>query len=154
MALPTTSQGYSNRGAQEASVRTMTRNKGPQSTACEKHQIRWALSRVPLPIGQPECNEGAQMNPEVLGLQDPHLGLSVANFPRVILSTHIRRSVCFYSGVGRGNINWLPPARTPTGFQICNLGMYPDRESNLWPFGSWDCAATNRAVPVGAPSQF
>ena len=33
------------------------------------------------------------------------------------------------------NIDWLPFVRTLTGDQICNLGMCPDRELNLWPFG-------------------
>ena len=35
------------------------------------------------------------------------------------------------------NIDWLPLAHTPIGDGTCNLGMYPNWESNPGSFGSW-----------------
>ena len=37
------------------------------------------------------------------------------------------------------NIDWsLPPVHALTGEQTCNLGMCPDRESDLQPVSVWD----------------
>ena len=41
------------------------------------------------------------------------------------------------------NIHWLPPVCTPTGDHTCNLGMCPDRESNLQRFGISNDTPTN-----------
>ena len=49
--------------------------------------------------------------------------------------------------VGERNINWLPPIRTPTGDQTCNLSMCLDQESNPQPFSLWDDAPTNWTTP-------
>ena len=38
----------------------------------------------------------------------------------------------------------------PTGDQTHNLGMCPDQELNLQPFGLWDDAPTNRATLASA----
>ena len=37
----------------------------------------------------------------------------------------------------------LPPEFTPARDQTCNLGMYPDWESDPQPFNAWDDAPTN-----------
>ena len=47
------------------------------------------------------------------------------------------------------NIYQLPPVRIPTGDRTLNLGMCPDRELNLQPFGVWDDAPINRATWPG-----
>ena len=47
-------------------------------------------------------------------------------------------------------IDRLPPVSAPIGDQTCNLGMYPDWESNLQPFGTQDNVPTNWATPAGA----
>ena len=47
------------------------------------------------------------------------------------------------------NIHQLPPTCTPTGDRTYDLGMCPDRESNLPPFGVWDDAPTNWAIWPG-----
>ena len=44
------------------------------------------------------------------------------------------------------NISRLPPVRAPTRDQTHNLGMCPDRVSNLQPFGVRDDAPTNLAT--------
>ena len=41
------------------------------------------------------------------------------------------------------------PACSPTRDLTCNLGMCPDQESNLQPFGIWDNAPTNWATWPG-----
>ena len=46
------------------------------------------------------------------------------------------------------NINRLPLMCTPTGDQTHSLGMCPDGESNLKPFGVWD-----DALIMESPSQ-
>ena len=54
-------------------------------------------------------------------------------------------------GVGeeRETLIQLPPICTPTGDQTHNLGMCPDQELKLQPFGVWDNAPTNRATRPG-----
>ena len=47
------------------------------------------------------------------------------------------------------NIDQLPPMRALTGDQTCNLGMCPDWELNLQPFGVWDNNPTNWANLLG-----
>ena len=42
---------------------------------------------------------------------------------------------------------WLPPVRAPAGDRTCNLGMCPDWESNLQPFGAQD------DPPINAPAK-
>ena len=49
-----------------------------------------------------------------------------------------------------GNIDWLPPGHTLDW--TLNIGMCPDSESNLQPFGVWDDAPINCATWPG-PSQ-
>ena len=44
---------------------------------------------------------------------------------------------------GERNIGQLSPVHAPTGDRTCNLGVCPDQESNLPPFGVWDDAPTN-----------
>ena len=41
------------------------------------------------------------------------------------------------------NLDQLPPQRTLTGDQTCNLGVCPDWESNPKPFGVQDDAPSN-----------
>ena len=48
------------------------------------------------------------------------------------------------------NINWLPLLHTLTGDGICNLDMFPNQESNPWPFGVQDDTSTNWATPARA----
>ena len=45
------------------------------------------------------------------------------------------------------SIHRLPPLCTLTGMQTHNLGMWPDRELNLQPFGVQDNASTSWASP-------
>ena len=47
------------------------------------------------------------------------------------------------------NINQLPPICARTWDGTHNLGMRPDQESNLQPFGVWDHAPTNWATWPG-----
>ena len=47
------------------------------------------------------------------------------------------------------NIDWLPPVHALTRDWTQNLGMCPDWELNLQPFGVWDEALTNRATQPG-----
>ena len=47
------------------------------------------------------------------------------------------------------NINRLPAISGPTRDGTQNLGVCPDQESNLQPFGIWDTAPTNWAARPG-----
>ena len=53
-----------------------------------------------------------------------------------------------------GNIDWLPPIRTPTRDQTCNLGICPDWDSNPQPFGVKDEAPTNWTTLARADRDF
>ena len=44
---------------------------------------------------------------------------------------------------------WLPPTHAQTRDWIHNLGMCPDWESNLQPFGVWSDYPTNLATQLG-----
>ena len=46
------------------------------------------------------------------------------------------------------NNTQLPPVGASTGDRTCNLGMCPDKELNLWPFGVWYDTPTNWTTPV------
>ena len=50
----------------------------------------------------------------------------------------------------RKNISWLPPIYALMGDRTCNPGMCPDQELNTQPFGVWDDAPTNQALPARA----
>ena len=45
--------------------------------------------------------------------------------------------------MSKRNMDQLPLAHALTENQICNLGMCPDQESNLQPFGLRDDASTS-----------
>ena len=77
---------------------------------------------------------------------------SLSSLPHCFFYPHLRTCLLILErGEGREregerNINQLSLALTLTGDQIWNLGMHPDQESNLWPFGLWDDALTNWAT--------
>ena len=49
----------------------------------------------------------------------------------------------------RETIDWFSSTCAPAGDQIHNLGMCPDWELNLQPFGVWDDVPTNWATRPG-----
>ena len=51
------------------------------------------------------------------------------------------------------NFSWLPPICAPPWDQACSLGMCPDWELNLQPFGILDNIPTNQATQPG-PSHY
>lgn len=65
--------------------------------------------------------------------------------------------VAFFRERGRErerDIDWLSPMHTPTGDRTHNLGMCPEGESNLPPFGVWDDVPTNWATWPGLCMRF
>ena len=47
------------------------------------------------------------------------------------------------------DIDRFPPVHAPTRDQICNPGMCPDQELNLWPFSLWDNTSINWTTRLG-----
>ena len=48
----------------------------------------------------------------------------------------------------------VPPIQAPTKDQTCNPGVCPDWESKPQPFGAWNDAPANGAIPARAEVSF